>query len=123
MQTPATAALDAAGIDYRTTEYEPSGSEWGASMADALHLDPAQLFVASGQRSGSGIGLDTTPLAARAERRVRGAVDVEVAEFARKTVGAGIKHVPEHQARPDPGAERDHQEARVFAAMPVQALA
>lgn len=41
MQTPATAALDAAGISYRTTEYETAGNAaYGEAVVRALGLDP-----------------------------------------------------------------------------------
>lgn len=42
MQTPATAALDAAGVAYRTTEYELGDGEegYGAALVAALGLDP-----------------------------------------------------------------------------------
>lgn len=41
MQTPATAALDAAGIPYRTTEYEPPAEGgYGEALVRALGLDP-----------------------------------------------------------------------------------
>ena len=41
-QTPATAALDAAGIPHRCTEYELDGAEegYGAALVAALGLDP-----------------------------------------------------------------------------------
>jgi len=41
-QTPATAALDAAGVPYRATEYELGGAEegYGAALVAALGLDP-----------------------------------------------------------------------------------
>lgn len=41
MQTPATAALDAAGVAYRTTEYEPPDERgYGDALVQALGLDP-----------------------------------------------------------------------------------
>jgi Cys-tRNA(Pro)/Cys-tRNA(Cys) deacylase len=41
MQTPATAILDAAGIAYRTTEYEPpAAGGYGSALVHALGLDP-----------------------------------------------------------------------------------
>jgi len=41
VQTPATVALDAAGVDYRTTEYEaPDGGGYGEALVAALGLDP-----------------------------------------------------------------------------------
>lgn len=41
MQTPATAALDAAAVDYRTTEYEPpADGGYGDALVEALGLDP-----------------------------------------------------------------------------------
>lgn len=41
MQTPATAALDAAAVAYRTTEYEPpAGRGYGAALVATLGLDP-----------------------------------------------------------------------------------
>ncbi len=41
MQTPATAALDAAGIPYRTTEYEPPPEGgYGEALVRSLGLDP-----------------------------------------------------------------------------------
>lgn len=41
MQTPATAALDAAEVDYRTTEYEPpADGGYGDALVEALGLDP-----------------------------------------------------------------------------------
>jgi len=42
VQTPATAALDAAGVPYRTTEYELGAAEegYGAALVTALGLDP-----------------------------------------------------------------------------------
>lgn len=41
MQTPATAALDAAGIAYRTTEYDTDADgAYGAAVVRALGLDP-----------------------------------------------------------------------------------
>lgn len=41
MQTPATAALDAAGVAYRTTEYEvPGHGSYGDAVVQALGLDP-----------------------------------------------------------------------------------
>lgn len=41
MQTPATAALDAAAVDYRTTEYEPpDGRGYGEALVHVLDLDP-----------------------------------------------------------------------------------
>lgn len=39
-QTPATAALDAAGVAYRTAEYESPEGGYGAALVDALGLDP-----------------------------------------------------------------------------------
>lgn len=40
MQTPATAALDAAGVSYRVTEYEVPDGGYGAALVQALGLDP-----------------------------------------------------------------------------------
>jgi Cys-tRNA(Pro)/Cys-tRNA(Cys) deacylase len=41
LATPATVALDAAGIPYRTTEYEtPAGGGYGTALVAALGLDP-----------------------------------------------------------------------------------
>ena len=41
MQTPATAALDAAGIPYRTAEYDPpAAGGYGDAVVAALGLDP-----------------------------------------------------------------------------------
>lgn len=41
MQTPATAALDAAGVAYRTTEYEPPAEGgYGDALVEAVGLDP-----------------------------------------------------------------------------------
>lgn len=41
MQTPATAALDAAAVDYRTTEYEPPAERgYGEGLVEVLGLDP-----------------------------------------------------------------------------------
>lgn len=41
MQTPATAALEAAGVDHRTTEYEPpAGGGYGDALVAMLGLDP-----------------------------------------------------------------------------------
>lgn len=41
MQTPATAALDAAGVPYRTTLYEvPDQRGYGEALVQALDLDP-----------------------------------------------------------------------------------
>lgn len=41
MQTPATTALDAAGVPYRTTEYEPADDgRYGDQLVAALGLDP-----------------------------------------------------------------------------------
>lgn len=41
MQTPATAALDAAGVAYRTTEYAvPDHGSYGDGVVQALGLDP-----------------------------------------------------------------------------------
>ena len=41
MQTPATAALDAAGVTYDTTEYEaPDGGAYGEGVVRSLGLDP-----------------------------------------------------------------------------------
>lgn len=40
MQTPATAALDAAAVDYRTTEYEPLAARgYGEGLVEVLDLD------------------------------------------------------------------------------------
>ncbi len=39
MQTPATAALDAAGVPYRTTDYEVPEGAYGDSVVEALGLD------------------------------------------------------------------------------------
>lgn len=40
-QTPATAALEAAGVPYRTTEYEsPADGGYGDALVTALGLDP-----------------------------------------------------------------------------------
>lgn len=40
MQTPATAALDAASVDYRISEYEaPDDGRYGDAVVDALGLD------------------------------------------------------------------------------------
>lgn len=42
MQTPATASLDAAGVAYRSTEYEPPADErgYGEALVHSLGLDP-----------------------------------------------------------------------------------
>jgi Cys-tRNA(Pro)/Cys-tRNA(Cys) deacylase len=41
VQTPATAALDAAGVEYRTTEYgSPAGGSYGDAVVEALGIDP-----------------------------------------------------------------------------------
>ncbi len=40
MQTPATAALDAAGVTYRTTEYDVPDGGYGDALVQALGLDP-----------------------------------------------------------------------------------
>jgi Cys-tRNA(Pro)/Cys-tRNA(Cys) deacylase len=41
VQTPATAALDAADVAYRTTEYDtPDGGGYGDAVVQALGLDP-----------------------------------------------------------------------------------
>lgn len=40
MRTPATAALDAAGVDYRVTEYQVPEGGYGDALVDALGLDP-----------------------------------------------------------------------------------
>lgn len=41
MQTPATAALDAAGIHYETSEYDPpADGAYGEALVQALGLDP-----------------------------------------------------------------------------------
>ena len=41
MQTPATAALDAAAIDYRATEYQPPAERgYGEALVTRLDLDP-----------------------------------------------------------------------------------
>ena len=40
MQTPATAALDAAGVAYRVTEYEVPDGGYGDALVHALDLDP-----------------------------------------------------------------------------------
>lgn len=39
MQTPATAALDAAGVPYRTTDYEVPEGAYGEALVEALGLD------------------------------------------------------------------------------------
>lgn len=46
MQTPATAALDAADVEYRcfTYDHDPTTGGWGAEAAAALNLDPAAVF-------------------------------------------------------------------------------
>lgn len=45
MQTPATAALDAAGVAYRTTEYDLGGADagYGAALVTSLGLDPDEV--------------------------------------------------------------------------------
>ena len=40
MQTPATAALDAAGVAYRVTEYAVPDGGYGEALVHALDLDP-----------------------------------------------------------------------------------
>lgn len=44
--TPATKALDALGVEYRTVAYDhdPSATSYGTEAADALGLDPDSVF-------------------------------------------------------------------------------
>ena len=44
--TPATAALDAAGIDYRLRSYQhdPNATSYGQEAAEALGIDPLRMF-------------------------------------------------------------------------------
>lgn len=62
--TPATAALDRAGVAYalRAYEHDPQAPSYGLEAAEALGVDPARVFKTLLVDTGSGLGVGIVPV-------------------------------------------------------------
>ena len=108
--TPATNALDAAGLEYRVVEYEhdPSHRSFALEAAEVLGLDPAQVFKTLVCKSDQGellVGivpadqhLDLKAIAAAAKVKKAEMAPVAEAERSSGYVAGGIS--PVGQKRP-----------------------
>lgn len=68
--TPATAALTTAGIAFALHPYEHHGTDnFGAEAADALGVDPHQMFKTLVARTADGLVVAVVPVAARLDLR------------------------------------------------------
>lgn len=62
--TPATVALDRAGVAYalRAYEHDPQAPSYGLEAAEALGVDPARVFKTLLVDTGSGLGVGIVPV-------------------------------------------------------------
>lgn len=123
--TPATAALTAAGVDFTTCEYEhdPRATSYGIEAAQALGLDPRQVFktllvdvdartvVAVVPVSGS---LDLKALAAAAGGRRAELADPDRAQRLTGYVVGGISPVGQRRSLPTYLDDSAEQWERVY---------
>jgi Cys-tRNA(Pro)/Cys-tRNA(Cys) deacylase len=110
--TPATVALDAAGVTYevRAYEHDPAASSYGLEAAAALGVEPARVFkTLLVELDGGGLGVGIVPVdrqldlkaiatALRAKRAVM--ADPKVAERVTGYVVGGISPIGQKRALP-----------------------
>ena len=109
--TPATVALSAAGIDFSLHEYDhdPRAQSFGLEAAQALGLDPAQVFKTLMATVDGRLTVGIVPVAGQLDlkalaRAVGGSkaqmADVAAAERATGYVAGGISPVGQKRAHP-----------------------
>ncbi|HET7306100.1 MAG TPA: Cys-tRNA(Pro) deacylase [Segeticoccus sp.] len=109
--TPATTALDAAGISYevRTYEHRAGAPSYGLEAAEALGVDPARVFktllVTAGRSLAVGVvpvtgSLDLKAMAAAVGEKKVTMADPAVAERTTGYVVGGISPVGQRRALP-----------------------
>ncbi|MGB3257639.1 MAG: Cys-tRNA(Pro) deacylase [Ornithinimicrobium sp.] len=109
--TPATLALEAAGIDYvvRAYEHDPGAGSYGGEAARALGVDPAQVFKTLLAQTDTGLvvgivpvsgTLDLKALAAAVGRKKAAMADPSDAERSTGYVVGGISPIGQRKVLP-----------------------
>jgi len=109
--TPATVALDRAGVEYRGHPYvhDPAAASYGLEAADALGVEPARVFKTLLVDTGKGLAVGVVPVAGQLDlKAVASALGVKsvtmadpsVAERVSGYVVGGISPVGQKRALP-----------------------
>lgn len=109
--TPATVALDRAGVRYtlRAYEHDPTSASYGMEAAEALGVDPARVFKTLLVDTGSGLAVGIVPVSAQldlkavaAALRVKKATMADPRDAERSTgyVVGGISPIGQRRALP-----------------------
>ncbi|MGB3762032.1 MAG: Cys-tRNA(Pro) deacylase [Ornithinimicrobium sp.] len=109
--TPATVALDAGGVDYvvRAYEHDPGAESYGGEAAQALGVDPTQVFKTLLAQTDAGLvvgivpvsgSLDLKALAAAVGRKKATMANPSDAERSTGYVVGGISPIGQRKALP-----------------------
>ncbi|HLS41461.1 MAG TPA: Cys-tRNA(Pro) deacylase [Ornithinicoccus sp.] len=109
--TPATVALDRAGVAYalRAYEHDPQAPSYGLEAAEALGVDPARVFKTLLVDTGSGLGVGIVPVSTQLDLKALAAAlgvkkvamaDPREAERATGYVVGGISPIGQRRRLP-----------------------